>query len=58
VNGWSPNQLRHTAPTKIRREFGIEAAQNTLGHATVDVCLYFFRNRLELFGPRPTMPCR
>jgi integrase len=30
---WSPNQLRHLAATRIRREFGLEAAQVTLGHA-------------------------
>ena len=24
---WAPNQLRHTAGTEIRREFGLEAAQ-------------------------------
>ena len=34
---WSPNQLRHTAATKIRREFGLEAAQVILGHAAADV---------------------
>jgi len=35
--GWSPNQLRHTAATKLRREFGLEAAQLVLGHARADV---------------------
>ena len=34
---WSPNRLRHTAATEIRRQFGLEAAQVTLGHATADV---------------------
>ena len=34
---WSPNRLRHTAATEIRRRFGLEAAQVTLGHATADV---------------------
>ena len=34
---WSPNQLRHTAATEIRREFGLEAAQIILGHSTADV---------------------
>ena len=34
---WSPNRLRHTAATEIRREFGLEAAQVTLGHAKADV---------------------
>ena len=34
---WSPNQLRHTAATTIRRQFGLEAAQVILGHAAADV---------------------
>lgn len=34
---WSPNQLRHSAATEIRRRFGLEAAQVTLGHAYADV---------------------
>jgi integrase len=31
---WSPNQLRHAAATNIRRDFGLEAAQVMLGHAS------------------------
>jgi integrase len=34
---WSPNQLRHTVATGIRRKFGLEAAQVILGHAKTDV---------------------
>jgi len=34
---WHPNQLRHSAATEIRKKFGLEAAQVTLGHATADV---------------------
>lgn len=34
---WSPNQLRHTAATEIRKRFGLEAAQVILGHAAADV---------------------
>ena len=34
---WSPNQLRHTAATEIRKKFGLEAAQVILGHAAADV---------------------
>lgn len=37
VDVWSPNQLRHTAATKIRKKFGLEAAQVYLGHAHADV---------------------
>jgi site-specific recombinase XerC len=34
---WHPNQLRHSAATKIRRQFGLEAAQVILGHSKADV---------------------
>ncbi len=34
---WHPNQLRHSAATEIRRQFGLEAAQVVLGHAKADV---------------------
>ncbi len=32
--GWTPNQLRHSAATRIRREFGIEQARAVLGHSS------------------------
>jgi integrase len=34
---WHPNRLRHSAATLIRQQFGLEAAQVTLGHASADV---------------------
>ncbi|NOY30279.1 MAG: site-specific integrase [Planctomycetes bacterium] len=34
---WSPNQLRHSAATEVRREFGLEAAQVILGHSAAAV---------------------
>jgi integrase len=34
---WSPHQLRHSAATFIRKEFGLEAAQIMLGHSRADV---------------------
>lgn len=34
---WAPNQLRHAVGTKVRREFGLEAAQVTLGHANARI---------------------
>ncbi len=34
---WHPNQLRHSAATLLRRQFGLEAAQVVLGHAKADV---------------------
>lgn len=34
---WSPNQLRHTKGTEIRKRFGLEYAQVVLGHSSADV---------------------
>jgi len=34
---WSPNRLRHTAATEVRRKFGLEAAQIILGHSQANV---------------------
>jgi integrase len=35
VEKWSPNQLRHTAATQVRAEFGAEHAQAILGHSNL-----------------------
>ena len=37
VPRWTPHRLRHNAATRIRKEFGLEAAQILLGHAQADV---------------------
>ena len=37
VPDWTPNQLRHTAATRIRKQYGIDAAQVILGHSSADV---------------------
>jgi integrase len=37
VPKWGPNRLRHNAATRLRREFGLDAAQAVLGHASADV---------------------
>ncbi len=34
---WSPNQLRHSAATEIRKQFGLEATQVILGHSAADI---------------------
>jgi integrase len=31
---WTPNQLRHSAATRVRREYGLDAARALLGHAS------------------------
>jgi integrase len=44
-HAWHPNRLRHTAATKIRQRFGLEAAQVLLGHSKADITqLYAERN--------------
>jgi integrase len=35
--GWHPHQLRHLHATLVRKNFGLEAAQVTLGHSRADV---------------------
>ena len=37
IDRWSPNRLRHSAGTEIRKRYGLEAAQVILGHASADV---------------------
>lgn len=32
---WHPNQLRHSAATRLRREFGLDVAKAVLGHSSV-----------------------
>ena len=34
---WAPNQLRHSAATEIRKNYGLEASQVVLGHSAADV---------------------
>jgi len=48
VEKWSPNRLRHSAATEIRRRFGLEAAQVTLGHATADITQVYAERDAEL----------
>lgn len=37
VPAWTPNQLRHAAATRIRKEKGLEAARAVLGHASASI---------------------
>ena len=48
VNLWNPNQLRHSAGTEVRRQFGLEAAQTILGHAKADVTQVYAERDNEL----------
>jgi integrase len=45
---FKPNQIRHTYATKIRRQYGLEAAQILLGHAKADVTQIYAEKKLAL----------
>jgi integrase len=45
---WSPNQLRHSFATRVRKEHGLEAAQVLLGHARADVTQVYAERNEEL----------
>jgi integrase len=45
---WTPNQLRHAAGTEIRKRFGLEAAQVTLGHAHMNTSEIYAEKNLAL----------
>jgi len=47
---WAPNQLRHTAATAIRKEFGLEGVQAALGHARMDTS-QIDAEKAESLGP-------
>jgi integrase len=34
---WTPHWLRHTAATRLREQYGLEAAQIMLGHSRADM---------------------
>ncbi len=44
---WAPNQLRHAAATEVRREFGLEAAQVVLGHASANTTQIYAARDLQ-----------
>lgn len=44
---WSPNQLRHNAATRIRKDYGLEAAQVILGHQTLTVTQVYAEKNIE-----------
>ena len=41
VEPWSPNQLRHSRATLLRKLYGIEAARLVLGHADAGITLVY-----------------
>ena len=48
TDAWAPNQLRHAAATRIRREEGLEAARVVLGHTSAETTeIYAERDQLR-----------
>jgi len=47
VPKWHPNQLRHSVGTELRKRFGIEAAQVTLGHKDANVTEVYAERDLQ-----------
>jgi hypothetical protein len=52
IHCWHPYQLRHNAATMLRKAFGLEAAQLTLGHASANItdAVYAERDRAKVIG--------
>jgi integrase len=44
---WHPHQWRHNAATRLRREYGLEAAQVILGHKTLKVTEIYAAKNVE-----------
>jgi integrase len=45
VPSWSPNRLRHTRATELRKSFGIEAARVALGHSDANLTAEIYAER-------------
>ena len=48
IERWSPNRIRHTIATEIRKKFGLEAAQTVLGHSNAAVTQIYAERDLTL----------
>jgi integrase len=48
VTPWSPNQLRHSVATEVRRRYGLEAAQVILGHTQANVTQVYAERDLQM----------
>jgi integrase len=45
---WTPNMLRHSAATEIRRRFDLEAVQSILGHTSMNTSEIYAEKNLDL----------
>jgi site-specific recombinase XerD len=48
LHRFHPNRLRHTAATRIRREYGLEVAQVILGHAKLGTTQVYAEKNLDV----------
>jgi len=48
IPNWFPLQLRHSRATEVRRDYGLDAAQVTLGHARADVTEIYAEKNLQM----------
>ena len=48
IEKWSPNQLRHSTATDVRKRFGLEAAQVICGHQSADITQVYAERNLDL----------
>ena len=48
IPDWFPLQIRHTRATEVRKKFGLEASQVSLGHSHADVTQVYAERNLEL----------
>lgn len=44
---WHPHRLRHNAATRIREQFGIEAAKDLLGHSSLSTAMIYAEKSLD-----------
>jgi integrase len=47
VERWTPNQIRHTAATELRKKQGLDAAWALMGHEKPDTTLIYAEQRLD-----------
>jgi integrase len=48
VPAWTPNQLRHSRATELRRDFGLDAAGAVLGHSRLETTQIYAERNTEL----------
>jgi len=48
IEPWSPNQLRHSAASKIRKAYGLETAQVVLGHSSASTTEIYAERNIDL----------